>query len=90
MPSTTALDTNDADDTYDPDDKPLPPPEASALLGDLGHPVATGTLAQKRVHGGGPRFLKFGRRVSYRPSALRQWVKSKTRELSTTSEAKAA
>jgi hypothetical protein len=71
-------------------DKPLPPPAASALLDSMGFPVAEGTLAQKRVHGGGPQFVKFGRRVLYKPSALRQWVDAQTRELASTSEAKAA
>jgi hypothetical protein len=71
----------------DADDKPIPPPLASATLHDLGFPVAPATLAQKRVHGGGPTFLKFGRRVLYRPSALRQWVDAQTREQSSTSEA---
>jgi hypothetical protein len=71
----------------DADDKPLPPTQASETLSGLGFPVAPATLAQKRVHGGGPTFLKFGRRVLYRPSALRQWVDAKTREQSSTSQA---
>ena len=67
-------------------DKPLPPPEASRLLSELGFPVAPATLAQKRVHGGGPNFIKFGRRVSYRPSALREWVDERARTLASTAD----
>ena len=69
------------------DDRPLPPPLASGLLRDLGFSIAPATLAQKRVDGSGPTFLKFGRRVLYKPSALRRWAHAQTRELSSTGEA---
>ena len=68
-------------------DKPLPPPAASALLDSMGFPHAVGTLAQKRVHGGGPQYVKFGRRVLYKPSALREWIEGQARVLTNTSQA---
>ena len=61
----------------DDDDKPLPPPLAKPPSNDLGYPIATATLAQKRVSGTGPEYLKAGRRISYRPSACRRWKTNK-------------
>jgi hypothetical protein len=72
---------------FSDNDKPLPPPAASALLDSMGFPHAVGTLAQKRVHGGGPQFMKFGRRVLYKPSDLRAWIAETTRLQSSTSQA---
>jgi hypothetical protein len=73
--------------TANNDDKPLAPPQASKLLGDLGYPIAPATLAQKRVHGGGPAFIKFGRRVLYKPSVLQAWISETARVQSSTSQA---
>ena len=72
--------------TIDADDRPVPPEQASSLLGGLGYPVAKATLAQLRCHGGGPQFIKFGRRVLYKPSALRSWVSSTARTVDNTSQ----
>lgn len=68
-------------------ERPLPPRDASEYLAALGFPLATATLAHLRSVGGGARFLKHGHRVFYRPSALREWVEGRTRELAHTSEA---
>jgi hypothetical protein len=68
-------------------DKPIPTEEASRFLDAIGFPISPATLATKRTRGGGPLFLKAGARVLYRPSALRQWAASNTRELSNTSQA---
>ncbi|GEP61291.1 hypothetical protein RSO01_84570 [Reyranella soli] len=70
----------------DADDRPLPPEQASSLLEGLGYPVAKATLAQLRCHGGGPEFIKFRRRVLYKPSALRAWVSSTARTAENTSQ----
>jgi hypothetical protein len=69
------------------DDKPMPTTAASGLLRDLGYPVAAATLAVKRVRGGGPEYVKFGRRVLYKPSALREWIEGQARVLTNTSQA---
>lgn len=69
------------------DDKPITTPAASGLLKDLGYPVAPATLAVKRVRGGGPEYVKFGRRVLYKPSALREWIEGRARVLTNTSQA---
>lgn len=36
------------------------------------------TLAKKRIDGTGPHYLKVGRKVLYRKSALDAWLDSKT------------
>jgi excisionase family DNA binding protein len=38
------------------------------------------TMAKLRVYGGGPPFLKLGRRVLYDPSDLDQWLASHRRK----------
>lgn len=68
-------------------DIPIPTDEASGLLCRLGFPIKSATLETKRSRGGGPPYLKAGSRVLYRPSALRAWASSNTRELANTSEA---
>ena len=70
-----------------PADRPMDAQAASDYLASLGFPLATATLARLRCVGGGARFLKHGHRVFYRPSALREWVDARTRELAHTSEA---
>ena len=69
------------------DDKPMPTADASRLMEDMGFRVAPATLAVKRVRGGGPEYVKFGRRVLYKPSALREWIAEITRIQSSTSQA---
>ena len=68
-------------------DKPIPTEAASALLNNIGFPIAPATLAVKRVRGGGPTYIKALRRVLYRPSALRAWAASHMQELANTSQA---
>jgi hypothetical protein len=69
------------------DDQPIPTEAASGLLKRIGYPVEPATLAVKRVRGGGPVYLKAGRRVLYKPSDLMAWAASNTRVLANTSEA---
>jgi len=71
------------------DDRPIPTDEASGLLKQIGYPVEPATLAVKRVRGGGPLYLKAGRRVLYRPSDLRAWADRNTRVLANTAQAAA-
>jgi hypothetical protein len=68
-------------------DRPMDPRAASAHLSELGYPTAEATLAKYRTLGGGPSFIRFGRRIRYLPSALDAWVAGRTRELRNTSEA---
>lgn len=51
---------------------------AAAYLAELGYVVSPRTLAKKASIGGGPRFQKFGRRVSYHPDDLDEWLNSIT------------
>ena len=48
--------------------------EAAARVG-----LSKPTLDKLRVYGGGPPFLKLGRRVVYDPSDLDQWLSSHRR-----------
>lgn len=68
------------------EDRPLDAPAASKYLAERGFSHAPATLAKLRCLGGGPRFLKQGARVRYRPSALEEWLKGRTREMAHTSE----
>lgn len=67
-------------------DKPMDARSASAHLAASGFPLAEATLAKYRTVGGGPVFLRYGRRVLYRPSALNGWIASRTSELRSTSD----
>ena len=69
------------------EDRPMGARAASAHLTARGFPLAEATLAKYRTMGGGPAFLRYGRRILYRPSALEDWLASRTRELRNTSEA---
>lgn len=68
-------------------DRPIDPRAASAHLTEQGYPTAEATLAKYRTLGGGPIFIRYGRRIYYRPSALADWIASRARELRNTSEA---
>jgi len=48
--------------------------QAADLLG-----LATSTLAKMRLSGGGPAFIKMGRRVAYRPADIEAWLASHRR-----------
>ena len=52
----------------------LPPSDAANLLR-----LSKSWLAKARMRGDGPPFVKLGRAVRYRESALVQWLKSRTR-----------
>jgi hypothetical protein len=61
--------------------------EASKILCSLGLPTAPSTLSKLRCIGGGPRFLKFGRKPVYTQKSLQDWVTSKlSAKVSSTSE----
>lgn len=42
-------------------------------------PVAAQTLARLAVQGGGPRYVKVGRRAAYRAGDLRSWLEGRSR-----------
>lgn len=56
---------------YTPNQK-LETPEAAAYVGN-----ATKTLEKWRVVGGGPRFIKNGRKVVYEVADLDAWLESR-------------
>jgi hypothetical protein len=65
--------------------------EASSFFGDRGFRVAVSTLAKWACVGGGPRFVKLGRRRLYTEQSLQDWLTEKlSREVASTSEAAAA
>ena len=65
--------------------------EASVWLTERGLPSSKPSLDSWRSRGDGPRFLKIGKRIWYRESALREYLLSKTTdEVGNTSEMKAA
>ncbi len=48
------------------------------LAAYLGKGVSVSRLAQLRHHGGGPRFVKIGRLVSYRREDVLAWLEDNT------------
>lgn len=65
--------------------------EASDYLCNRGIPVARQTLAKWATTGGGPRFVKFGRKPLYTPQSLEEWLARRlSREMRSTSEMEAA
>lgn len=48
--------------------------EAALFLKSLGLPISRATLATRRVRGGGPKFLKFGRFTKYSKALLREYA----------------
>lgn len=66
------------------DDPIMPPPAAVRYMGGI---VSASTLTKYRMQPGlGPRFIKLGKRVGYRRSALDEWLS--TRERSSTLDSK--
>jgi hypothetical protein len=55
--------------------------EASELLTAQGFRIAEATLAKLAVIGGGPQFVKFGRKPLYSTSDLLAWVRSRTSQM---------
>jgi predicted DNA-binding transcriptional regulator AlpA len=64
--------------------KMLSAPEAAAYCGS-----SASTFAKLRLYGGGPLYVKLGRRVVYDPADLDQWLTS-NRRASTSDEVEAA
>lgn len=54
-------------------DQILTPREAAAYCR-----VSVSLLANKRMHGGGPDFIRIGRVVTYKRSALDAWLDART------------
>jgi hypothetical protein len=54
------------------DDKPIAGEAAAALTG-----LAASTLAKLRCVGGGPPFIKLGRKVLYRRADLADWLNAR-------------
>lgn len=52
----------------------LPVKSAALIVG-----LSVSTMNKLRVHGGGPTFLKLGRRVVYDPRDLDNWLASRRR-----------
>lgn len=52
--------------------------EASELLTAQGFRIAEATLAKMAVLGGGPPFIKFGRKPLYSTTDLAAWVAART------------
>jgi hypothetical protein len=59
---------------------------ASVYCADQGFPLAEATLVKLRCVGGGPAFIRYGRRVFYRPADIDAWIAERTQELRCTSE----
>lgn len=66
-----------------PSKKYLTPGEAAGLIG-----VAAQTLARWRCEGGGPGFMRAGRKIMYATDDITAWMNS--RRMTSTSEAAAA
>jgi hypothetical protein len=52
----------------------LAPEDAAVILGPPGKPAALATLQWWRYKGRGPKYVKIGRHVYYRESALREFI----------------
>ena len=55
-------------------DIPMTRREASDYLGSLGFAVAVNTLAKYATVGGGPPYVRFGKRVLYQRADLVTWA----------------
>jgi len=82
-------------DEIDLEESEMPLPEflcrkeaTDYLIKRWGRPAAVTvkTLAKFACIGGGPRFVKFGRRIGYRPADLDAWAQSRSLEKSSTSD----
>jgi predicted DNA-binding transcriptional regulator AlpA len=60
--------------TLAPFERLLTPSETADLLG-----VSLSWLAKARLRGDGPRYIKIGRAVRYPESAIRDYLKARTR-----------
>ena len=57
----------------------LTSPEVALRLG-----ISERGLCRLRAEGGGPPFVKIGRRVAYNPASLAEWIQRREREGSAT------
>jgi hypothetical protein len=65
--------------------------EAAKALREAGFPVAHATLETKASRGGGPPFMRFGRKPLYEWGPTLEWARSRlSAPVSSTSEASAA
>jgi hypothetical protein len=72
-------------------DPALDTKEASGFLTDHGFKTSPATLNKYRCIGGGPQYDLFGRKPIYRPPALLEWARSRTKfGLRSTSDMQAA
>lgn len=53
--------------------------QAAAFITNRGIPLAPGTLGKYATVGGGPRSIKFGRRVLYSQDDLTDWIVDRIR-----------
>ena len=60
------------------DDRPLTRREAAQWLQEHGYPIQAATLAKRATIGGGPQYVKFGRRPLYSKQDLLTWARSRT------------
>lgn len=56
-------------------DRLLAPEDAAVILGPPGRPIPLATLQYWRYRRRGPRFIKMGRHVYYRESALQDFIR---------------
>jgi predicted DNA-binding transcriptional regulator AlpA len=61
----------------------LSPKEASVYMGRR---LSVQTLAKMRLDGRGPRFVKLGSKVGYRRSSIDEWLASRERTSTSSSE----
>lgn len=58
----------------DNNNQPMDTRATSEHLAKCGYPTAEATFAKYRTQGGGSAFIRYGRRIYYRPSALAAWL----------------
>lgn len=56
-------------------DRLLSPEDAAVILGPPGRPIPLATLQFWRYRKRGPNYIKIGRHIYYRDSALREFIK---------------
>lgn len=69
--------------TMKTNDPLLTPDEAAAYLR-----LARATLAKMRCLGGGPRFVRLGRKIAYRGSDLESWLEKRLAASTTDADAR--
>jgi hypothetical protein len=65
-------------------------PRAAQFLTERGYQTAPATLATKATRGGGPEYVRYGRRPLYRPEKLLEWAQARlSKPVCSSSEAEA-